>query len=101
MKISVLGIFFAVFIILAITSTASATTYYVRTDGNNVNAGSTNTSGGAWNTITYGLAHIKAGDTLRVQSGTYSESSLSLPSEISSKWITLIGDGKPIITGGT
>ena len=50
-----------------------ATTYYVRTDGNNSNAGTSNTAGGAWLTIDKGTDTANAGDTVRVQVGTYNE----------------------------
>lgn len=52
---------------------ASAATYYVRTDGNNGNAGTANTSGGAWLTIDFAAGAASDGDTVRVQAGTYAE----------------------------
>lgn len=41
-------------------------TYYVRTDGNDGNAGTANTSGGAWLTIAYAMTQVAAGDTVYV-----------------------------------
>lgn len=54
---------------------SGATTYYVRTDGNNSNNGQSYSSGGAWATIQYGIDHIAGGDTLLIGPGTYTEGS--------------------------
>jgi hypothetical protein len=42
-------------------------TYYVRTDGSDSNAGTSDTSGGAWLTIAYANSQIVAGDTVYVR----------------------------------
>jgi hypothetical protein len=50
-------------------------TYYVRTDGNNGNAGTGSTSGQAWQTIqkALGATGIGSGDTLYIAPGVYRE----------------------------
>jgi hypothetical protein len=54
-------------------TTAPAATYFVRTDGNNGNSGTSDSAGGAWRTIDYAADHVSAGDVVRVQAGTYGE----------------------------
>ncbi len=56
------------------TTSTSGTNYYVSTSGNNANAG-TKTS--PFRSIKYGLSKLKAGSTLFIRSGTYSESLVS------------------------
>lgn len=83
----------AAFVLCLWASVASATTYYVRTDGNNANAGTANTAGGAWRTIDYGADHAAAGDTVRVQAGTYVETATPGVSGTSGSTVTLVADG--------
>lgn len=67
-----------------LTYNVFATTYYVRTDGSNSNAGTTNSSGGAWLTHVYAFAHVTAGDSIVTNPGTYNESGqLTLPAGVS------------------
>lgn len=51
-------------------------TYYVRTDGNDGNAGTGPASGNAWQTVgkALGVAGIASGDTVYIAPGTYRES---------------------------
>lgn len=56
-----------------ITQPALATTYYIRTDGNNANAGTTDSAGGAWRTMGKCATTAAAGDTCIVKNGTYVE----------------------------
>lgn len=72
-----------------------ATVYYVRTDGSNSNAGTSNTSGGAWLTVAYAAAHTTSGDDIIVQPGTYTETSqVALPVGVdlygTDKWTCII-----------
>ena len=82
-------------IVLALlwTAPAWAATYYVRTDGNDANTGTTNTDGGAWRTIDYAADHAVAGDTVRVQAGTYVETVGPAHNGSSGNTITLVADG--------
>ena len=60
-------------LLLLFLSPAFATTYYVRTDGNDGNTGTSNSAGGAWLTVDHAADTVAAGDVIRVQAGTYSE----------------------------
>ena len=82
-------------------SVASATTFYVRTDGNNSNTGTANTSAGAWLTITYAAAHVTAGDVVRVQAGTYVETPAIGVSGASGNTVTIVADGAVTACGLT
>lgn len=58
---------------LLICGSLSAATYYVRTDGSDSNAGTADSSGGAWLTISKAASVVNAGDTVHVRAGTYQE----------------------------
>jgi len=57
------------------TTSAAGTTYYVRTDGNDGNAGTTDSSGGAFLTIQYAIGQMSSGDEVLIGDGTYLEAS--------------------------
>ena len=54
-------------------SAAQATTYYVRTDGNDVNAGLENTAAGALATVQAAASRTVPGDVVLVEAGDYAE----------------------------
>ena len=58
-------------LLTAAGATAQASTYYVATNGNNANAG---TSASPWKTIQYAADHVRAGDTVYIRGGAYKES---------------------------
>lgn len=83
------------------STVASATTYYVRTDGNNGNAGTTNSAGGAWATVTFASDNVVAGDVVRVQAGAYSEVPTPSDNGTSGNTITYVADGTVTLCGMT
>lgn len=65
---------------------SSDTTYYIRTDGNNSNLGTSNTAGGAWASIGGAITNLKNKTfgpgvvvTLQLADGTYVSSAFSKP----------------------
>ncbi len=58
---------------VAVAAPALATDYYVRTDGNNANSGTSNTAGGAWASVSKCASTLQAGDRCLVQAGRYNE----------------------------
>jgi len=60
-------------ILVGLTVNLGATTYYVRTDGNNANDGLSSGTGGAWQTIQYCTDRLTDDDIGWVKPGTYSE----------------------------
>ena len=69
----------------------SGATYYVRTDGNNGNTGTADTSGGAWRNIWYAALNAVAGDTIRASAGTFNESVTNSASGTGAAPITFVG----------
>lgn len=86
-------------VLLLAPSTVFATTYYVRTDGNDSNLGTSNSSGGAWRNVTKCASTIVAGDVCRVQAGTYTANVTETTSGTDGNTITYVGDGAAIIVG--
>lgn len=78
---------------------ANAATYYIRTDGNDSNDGLANTAEGAWLTLTKAAATLAAGDTVRVQAGTYTESFTESTDGSLESPITYVADGAVTIVG--
>lgn len=76
-----------------------AATYYVRTDGNDSNTGTANTSGGAWLTIQKAASTVVAGDTVEVQAGTYAEAVSETTSGSLASPIVFNGNGNVIVGG--
>lgn len=70
-----------------------AATYYVRTDGDDGNTGTTNSAEGAWLTIQQAADTIVAGDTVRIQPGTYTENVTEGTGGSAGSLITYLGDG--------
>lgn len=72
-------------------------TYYVRKDGNNANAGTSDTAGGAWLTIQFAANTAVAGDTVIVRSGFYNEAVSTKANGTESggvtNWIRFTGGG--------
>ncbi len=91
---------FTFFLLLFVAGDASATTYYVRTDGSDTCTGLQNINYAqdqtncAWQTIPKAASTITAGDTVRVQGGTYV---LNAQISIPASGVSFIGDNYPTI----
>jgi hypothetical protein len=72
---------------------AFGATYYVRTDGNNANAGTTDSAGGAWLTIQKAANVMAAGDTTIVGNGTFPEIVITKTNGASGSPVTFQGSG--------
>lgn len=74
-------------------------TYYVRTDGNDLNSGTENTPTGAWATIQKAANTLNPGEIVEVQLGTYNEQVTITRSGLSNQYITFRAQGEVIIDG--
>ncbi len=55
------------------TGNLSAATYFVRTDGNDLNSGTSDTDSGAWRTLAKSVSIAEPGDTVSIGVGTWAE----------------------------
>ncbi len=78
-------------ILLVLAQSVGAATYYVRTDGNNANAGTADNAGGAWRDAWYAATVATGGDTVRVRQGTYGAVTNTVSGSSGSP-ITFVGD---------
>lgn len=90
---AILVAFLLGFIVL-LTASVEATTYYMKTDGSNSANGLT--LGTAWLTLQYSVDQLSAGDTLRVNIGTYTGTETNLDVEMDSSGTV----GNPIVIRG-
>lgn len=86
-------------LLLCVITAQGATNYWVRTDGNNSNNGLTNSAGGAKLTIPGAAAVALAGDTIWVESGTYTGPITITRDGTLANPITYIADGAVTLTG--
>lgn len=98
---------FALTLVLLLALSAPAATYYVRTDGADTNDGLADaadaggTSGQAWLTIGKAANTMVAGDTVRVQSGTYNERIAETTDGSAGNFITYMAEpGETVICRG-
>ncbi|MCH7764361.1 MAG: VCBS repeat-containing protein, partial [Candidatus Marinimicrobia bacterium] len=80
-------------------SGSAGQTYYVRTDGNDSNSGTSNLSSGAWQTIQKAASTMTAGDSVRVQPGTYFENVTPSNSGTTGNSIVYKADGAVVMDG--
>ncbi|MCK4796142.1 MAG: right-handed parallel beta-helix repeat-containing protein, partial [Spirochaetes bacterium] len=86
-------------LIVFISSSAFADTFYVRTDGNDANSGKTNIPEDAFRTIQKAANTVVAGDIVQVQTGTYNEAVLITSSGTQGNLIAYCTNGEVIIDG--
>ena len=76
-----------------------ANIYYVRTDGDDDNPGTENSSSGAWATIQHAADTANPSDLVLVEPGTYDEQVVITRSGLANQLITFHADGEVIIDG--
>jgi hypothetical protein len=91
----------SIVVFLLSATVAHGATYYVRADGNNGNDGLSNSPGGAWLTVDWAADHVQAGDTVRIQQGTYPEIVSQTRNGSAGATITFVGDGAATVCGWT
>ena len=74
-------------------------TFYVRSDGNDANSGTANTSQGAWATIQHAADTADPSDTVEVEPGTYNEQVVITHSGLANQLMIFHADGEVIIDG--
>ena len=89
----------SILVFLLSATVAHGATYYVRTDGNNANAGNSNAPAGAWRTVDFPADNVSPGDVVRVQAGTYSEIVTAGRNGSSGNTITFVADGNATVCG--
>ncbi|MCK4532274.1 carboxypeptidase regulatory-like domain-containing protein [bacterium] len=87
---------FVIYFMLLFVNILNATTYYVKRDGNNSDTGLSLDH--AWATIQHAANIMVAGDTCKVQSGTYNEQVKPINSGTADNPITFLGEGMPTVT---
>lgn len=94
---------FGLLAMLGLGESASATTYYVATYGNNANAGTGISTNQAWLTISKATGNVVAGDTVYVRGGIYNTTVGISTSGTASKRISLLAYSNevPVVNAGT
>lgn len=69
----------------------SAATYYIRTDGSDSNAGTTDSAGGAFLTLNHAASVAAAGDTINLGSGNHADAATISTSGTDGNYITVTG----------
>ncbi len=79
---------------------ATATTYYVRVDGNNSNTGTGPETSNAWATVSYAASQsLSPGDVVLIKAGTYTAGLSPSSSGTAAGHISYIGDVSATVTG--
>jgi len=84
---------FLILFLTSLTSTYAAGPYFVRKDGSDSNAGTSDTAGGAYLTIQKGVNSAVAGETIFVRAGSYGENVTSVRGGGNSTPIIIDGGG--------
>jgi hypothetical protein len=79
------GVIGAFLLLVAVSGTAEAATYYVSTTGSDSNAG---TIDAPWQTMKKAFASVKGGDTVYFRAGTYAAATIKNVNPPANQWIT-------------